>query len=365
MVKRVGFVVPGDLSTLTGGYGYDRRIIAGLQVRGWTVDIINPGEGYPWPNARTIEAANESMATLESGCPVIMDGLALGVMPEAVARIRRDHPLIALIHHPLALESGLTEAQSRLLFTSERQALEHVDHIVVTSSTTAQCLRTDFGVTPYRLSVICPGTEPAPASTGSTDGVVRLVSVGSIVPRKGFDVLVAALATLREQPWTLAIAGDESRDVLTAQQLRADIDRFHLRDKITLLGSMPPDKLENLYATSDIFVLASRYEGYGMAFAEAIAHGLPVIGTTGGAIPDTVPPEAGLLAEPGDVDTLARALRQLIENPDHRHRLAMGARLVAQRLPAWADAADAFSGVIEQTIHSRQCTPPEHNSRLG
>ncbi len=353
MVKQVTFVVPGDLATLTGGYGYDRSIIAGLEHLGWQVDLVNPGDGFPWPSTDTLRDAHASLLAMAPGCPVIMDGLALGVMPESAAQLKCDHPLIALVHHPLAMESGLTGEQSRALHASEHRALEQADHIVVTSPATAQCLRADFGVAPDRLTVICPGTQPARASTGSTDGVVRLVSVGSIVPRKGFDVLIAALATMVDLPWILAIAGDETRDPVTARQLQADIDRFHLRSKINLCGSLQPDKLEDLYAGADVFVLASRYEGYGMAFAEAIAHGLPVIGTTGGAIPDTVPPQAGLLAEPGDIVTLAQALRHLIENPMQRQRLATGAREVARTLPTWTGAANLFAAVVQKTTDSR------------
>ena len=114
-----------------------------------------------------------------------------------------------------------------------------------------------------------------------------------MVPRKGFDVLIAALATLADLPWHLTIAGDRSRDPDAAARLDADIARFKLGNRIVVLGTVSPERLAELYAGADLFVLASRFEGYGMAFAEAIAHGLPVIGTTAGAIPETVPPGAG------------------------------------------------------------------------
>jgi glycosyltransferase involved in cell wall biosynthesis len=114
-----------------------------------------------------------------------------------------------------------------------------------------------------------------------------------------------------------------------------------------VLGVLPEDRLAALYTGADLFVLASRYEGYGMAFAEALGHGLPIIGTTGGAIPDTVPPDAGVLVEPNDVKALARALRMLIENPKERGWLAAGARAAAATLPSWQDSAKLFAGAIE------------------
>ncbi len=134
---------------------------------------------------------------------------------------------------------------------------------------------------------------------------MRLLSVGAVVPRKGFDVLIAALATLTDLSWRLMIAGDRTRDRNAAAQLDADIAHHALGNRIAAPGAVSPERLAALYAEADVFVLASRFEGYGMAYAEAVAHGLPVIGTSAGAIPDTVPPDAGLLVAPGDIPALS------------------------------------------------------------
>ncbi len=192
-----------------------------------------------------------------------------------------------------------------------------------------------------------PGNDPAPLAQGSRDGVVRLLSVGAVVPRKRFDVLVAALATLTDLPWRLTIAGDRTRDRNTAAQLDADIARHALGHRIAVLGAVSPQRLEALYAEADVFVLASHYEGYGMAYAEAVAHGLPVIGTRAGAIPDTVPGDAGLLVDPGDIPALAQALRRIIGDADLRRRLASAARAAAPQLPTWRQSAEVFARALE------------------
>jgi glycosyltransferase involved in cell wall biosynthesis len=106
-------------------------------------------------------------------------------------------------------------------------------------------------------------------------------------------------------------------------------------------------QIAELYAKSDIFALASRFEGYGMAYSEAIAHGLPVIGTKAGAIPDTVPPNAGILVEPDDVPAFAVALRRLISDANERKRLAAGARAAAAKLPTWRDSAKIVARTLE------------------
>jgi glycosyltransferase involved in cell wall biosynthesis len=346
-VRRIAFAIPGDLATATGGYIYDRRIIAELREQGWIVDLIKLGDGFPHPGAEVLACAQDILLNIEPGCPLIIDGLAFAVMPEAAALICKRHPLIALVHHPLALESGLSLAQAEAFKVSEIAALRHARHVIVTGRATAKDLSRDFEVAPERVSVVCPGTDRGQLASGSSDGVLRLLAVGSIVPRKGFDILVAALAMLKDLPWHLTIAGDRTRDALAPAQLDRDLERFALTDRIHLLGAVTSEVLESLYIKADLFVLASRFEGYGMAYAEALAHGLPVVGTTAGAIPDTVPLAAGVLVEPDNVEQLASALRQIMTDPVLRTQLSRGAIQAAQDQPTWQQSAKAFAKVIE------------------
>jgi glycosyltransferase involved in cell wall biosynthesis len=177
---------------------------------------------------------------------------------------------------------------------------------------------------------------------------LRLLSVGAVVPRKGFDVLIAALASIAGLPWRLTIAGDLTRSPTTSDKLEADIARHRLADRVDVLGAVSPQRLGTLYPSADVFVLASHFEGYGMAYAEAMAHGLPIIGTTGGATVDTVPPTAGVLVEPGNVKALTRALRAVLENEEERRRLARGALAAAADLPTWASTARIVATALEQ-----------------
>jgi glycosyltransferase involved in cell wall biosynthesis len=347
VVKRVAFAIPGDLDTPTGGYAYDRRMIVELQKLGWQVDVVGLGDGFPRPDAATKAAARDKLAAVPKDCPIIVDGLALGVLPEVAKELRDEHLLLALVHHPLALETGLAQGDVQALRTSEYDALAAVRGVVVNSPSTSQLLVDDYDVPPDLITIALPGTDRGDIAEGSSDGIVRLVSVGSVVPRKGFDVLVEALAPLKSLPWRLTIAGDLTRDEATATQLDADITRHGLADRIDVLGVLPADGVAELYVASDVFVLASRFEGYGMAYAEALSHGLPVIGTTAGAIPDTVPPNAGVLIEPNDVKALTRTLRMMIENPKERQWLASGAREAGAALPTWEESAKLLAGAIE------------------
>jgi glycosyltransferase involved in cell wall biosynthesis len=268
-------------------------------------------------------------------------------LPETASQLAGRNPLLALVHHPLALESGLSVEQADALRTSERTALAAVQGVVVTSAATARLVASEYGVPAARITVARPGSDPAPLALGSQDGVVRLLSVGAVVPRKGFDVLIAALATLADLPWRLTIAGDRARDRSAAAQLDADIARHALENRVAVLDAVSAQRLAALYAEADLFVLASYFEGYGMAYAEAVAHGLPVIGTNAGAIADTVPPDAGLLVEPGDIAAFAGALRRVIEDADLRRHLAGAARAAAPRFPTWRHSAEIFARALE------------------
>jgi glycosyltransferase involved in cell wall biosynthesis len=347
------FAVPGSLDTPTGGYAYDKRMIAELRELGWRPEYLDLGEGFPYPTALTRAAAVAHLADVPKGRPIVIDGLALGVLPEAAERLSVTHPLIAMVHHPLALETGTTPENAKLLQASERAALSHVRAVVVNSPATARALIADYAVPENRITVAPPGTDRPEVMRKTPaigpDAPITLLTVGSIVPRKGYDVLMEALSAMIDLPWHLTIVG-EARDTDATARLNADIERFRLGPRVTRAGAVSTARLTAFYLASDLFVLPSRYEGFGMAYAEAIAHGLPVIGTTAGAIPDTVPSTAGVLVPPDDAPSLAAVLRRLIEDTAERERLAAGAREAAMRLPTWRGSAELFSQAIERAL---------------
>jgi len=349
VVRSLIFVTPGKLTNPTGGYVYDRRILKGLRALGWRTAVLNLGDGFPLPSAETRASAQTRLAALPTGRPIVIDGLALGALPEAAAQIRMSHHLIALVHHPLALESGLSPGDAAALRAGEGRALACARRVIVTSASTARLMVADYGVPVDRVAIVRPGNDRVaqPPARASAEAPIALLAVGAVVARKGYDVLLAALATLVDLPWRLTIVGDLRRDADAAARLHADIARFDLAGRVLVAGAVPAKRLAALYASADIFVLASRFEGYGMAFSEAIANGLPIVGTTAGAIPETAPAGAALLAPPDDAGAFAAAVRRLIEDPGERRRLAAAARAAAAALPTWEQSAALFSRAIE------------------
>ena len=340
MAADLCFAIPGDIETLTGGYAYDRRLIAALRALGWDIRHLGLGPSFPFPDAGELSMAAGAFAALAAGSLVLVDGLAFGAMPGIAAAERERLRLIALVHHPLAEETGLGAADCAALLESERRALAMTRGVIATSATTARRLVQAYGVAPARLAVARPGSDPVPAipeRSFAGDQAVHLLSVGTLTHRKGHDLLIEALARLADLPWTCRIVGSPDRAPAIADDLRRRIAGHGLQARILLAGEAAD--LAPFYREADIFVLASRHEGYGMVLAEAMQQGLPIIATSAGAIPEAVPPGAGILVPPEDVEALAAALRRLIGDPAERQRYAAAARAAAGSLPNWADTA--------------------------
>jgi glycosyltransferase involved in cell wall biosynthesis len=345
-VVALGFAVPGAIDQPTGGYTYDRRVIAGLRGLGCEVDIIDLGEGFPYPDACTRSGALERLRTVPPGRPIVIDGLALGVLPEAAKALESTYPVVALVHHPLALEAGISPPTAAAFAASERAALAAVRHFSVTSPSTRRVLVADYAVADAAATVALPGNDRIALEARPRRDSVALLAVGSVVPRKGYDVLIDALAAIADLDWRLVIAGDRTRDRATADAIEAKIAASSLGRRVRMLGAVGEDALDALHREADLFVLASRHEGYGMAFTAAISHGLPVVGTRAGAIPETVAPGAGILVAPDDVAGLAAALRVMIADPCARETHAAAARAAAVQLPDWDTTARIFLRVL-------------------
>ncbi len=348
--RRIVFMLPGPLDVLSGGTIYDCHIVDGLRRAYWQVDVLALAGGFPWPDAVALDEAARRVAQLPDGVCVVADGLAYGALPDIARHHGRRLRWVALVHHPLALETGLTAAQQQLLFASERCALAATRGVIVTSATTAAALA-DYGVAPAHIHVVEPGTQPAPLATGSPrtgDGqACTLLCVATLTPRKGHAVLFDALAGLQDRNWTLHCVGDSQRDAATTRDLRARIAALGLTQRVSLHGELDPADVQAMYRCADVFVLPSYYEGYGMALAEALASGLPVISTTGGAIADTVPADAGVLVPPGDSAALRAALARLLDEPHWRARLAAGARRARTYQHDWPVAVGRFTSALD------------------
>ncbi len=342
--RALRFAIPGDLSRRTGGYGYDRRLIAALEAAGRRVEVVRLGDGFPDPPPAERAAAAAVLAAIPDGAPLLVDGLAGGVLDGELAAASGRLALVYLCHHPLGLETGLDPDRAAALLARERRALAAAAAVVVTSTATARTLAADLGVPAERISVAVPGTDPQPQAPGGGDPPV-LLTVATLIRRKGHDVLVDALARLKDLAFESRIVGGEV-DPAFAARIKAAVAAAGLSEKVRFLGEVA-DPSEH-YASADVFVLPSRYEGYGMVFAEALARGLPVVAARAGAVPEVVPEAAGALVPPDDPEALAAALRRLLVDADARARARRASRAAGLALPDWTATARIVEAVIER-----------------
>ncbi|MGM0693389.1 MAG: glycosyltransferase family 4 protein [Pseudomonadota bacterium] len=350
-VPELTLIVAGDPDQCTGGYVYDARMVAELRRQAWRVDVVGLEGRFPLADRRARRSLAQALARLPDGARVVIDGLAMGGLPEEVERHAARLRIIALVHHPLADETGLDVAQQRAFRESEARALAAARRVVVTSAHTARVLA-GYGVPDERIRVAEPGVEAAPLAASARDHEAvtrpwRLLCVATLTPRKGHDCLLEALAGLQDRDWTLEVIGSHSRDPVHAARLLESTRRHGLTPRIFWAGERDADALAEAYRQADLFILPSSYEGYGMVVTEALSRGLPVITTTGGALADTLPPEAGIAVAPGDARALRDALSRWMDDPDVRCRLRRGACQARKGLADWQQAGQGFMAALE------------------
>ena len=339
-MQQLHLLVPGDIDTKTGGYGYDREIVAGLKARGWRVQVHSLPGSYPTPSDVDREAASRVFNTLPDAALVLVDGLAFGALPAQAARHRSRLRLVALVHHPLGHETGIDALTSLRLLASERQALAHARGAIVTSPRTVGAVES-LGVPRERVDVVEPGTHPAPVARGSDGSILEMLCVASLVPRKGHDTLFSALEhliALGVADWHLTCVGRVERGSEYGAELMRRIGDPLLAGRIAAVGEQAGAALNAAYDSADLFVLPTHYEGYGMAVAEALVRGIPVVSTPTGAIAELVGESAGVVVQPGDPVALASVLQTLLLDRSRLAALRDGALRSRSTLQTWDTA---------------------------
>jgi glycosyltransferase involved in cell wall biosynthesis len=342
------FAIPGDLATPTGGYVYARKILPLLAER-LRIEVCPLPTGFPLASETELDEAAAVLAALDTpGMVFFIDGLAYGALP-VWALEALNAPIVALVHHPLGLEEGLNPSEKAHLLKTEEKALALAEHIVAPSHGTARELTRLFSVPDRKITIAEPGILRGRRAQGALAGQPpHIVTVGTLTPRKGYGVLIDALNLVRDLPWRATIAGSLDRSPETAALVRRKLAEYGLEERVQLAGQLDEATLSSLYSSADIFALASFYEGYGMAFAEAMAHGLPVVASGEGAVRDTVPDSAGFVCAAGDMAAFAEALRVLLSNAALRKEKAEGAWRHGRTLPDWAHTADTIAHVLKR-----------------
>ncbi|MFT7840970.1 glycosyltransferase family 4 protein [Saccharothrix sp. BKS2] len=313
----VHFVLP-EPTAPSGGHEFDRRVAGLLGLREVRV-------GGRWPLDGDLRGLARALADVPDGHVALLDGLVACAAPEVLRPHTGRVRVVVLVHLPLADEVGLPARVAAELDARERECLRSADAVVATSPAAAARIAAHHGL--RGVHVVVPGVDPAPPAVG-TDGSSRLLCVASLTPRKGHDVLLAALRGV-DAPWTCAFVGPGEPP--------AGLD-----DRVEVTGPLTGAALADRYARADLFVLASRAETYGMVVTEALSRGLPVIAS---AVPDALG-GGGLLLPPGDVGAFTRALRRWFADDRWRADLRALARARRAELSTWDSTARDLAVVL-------------------
>lgn len=335
---RLALITAAPFETVTGASFYHRRLLAAWRDMGGDADIV----------ALDGPAAPDLASRFGHGEMIIVEGAAFE-SAEAVIPALQVRGAVALVHHPTALEPGTPEPRRRRLKSLELAVLPGFGRVVAASEPIADRLSSEFGVIRERLHVLVPGTDQQPRRAidpNRPDGTqCTILSLGTLSYRKGHDILLRALATLADLDWRLILAG-EPRDPAYAAELDTLVTTLGIAARVDRRGALEGEALERAWADAELFALATRFEGFGMAIAEAMARGLPVAITDGGAAGSLVPPAAGVVAPVDDATQLAKAMRRLIFSPSLRADMGGHAWTHARSLPGWPDQARALRDIL-------------------
>lgn len=340
------FIVAGPLDQATGGYQYDKRIVEGLRSLGRCVEVSELAGSFPEADDRAAEALDAALAAAETDQAIIIDGLVLGSQPNVVAKHAYRLRIVALVHHALADEHEPDSPQYAQFLESERKALAHAQCVVTTSHYTSRRLSA-LGVTAREPAVIEPGVARRQPACPTFATPFNLSCVASLIPRKNHLGLLSALSQISDLDWTCDLIGAIDRCPSTTAAVQQRIKALGLEERVRLTGPLASDALDAAYRHSDLFVLASRFEGYGMVITEALSYGLPIVTTRGGALSDTLPAGTGLSVEPGNTTAFANCLRRAMSDHAVFDALAAGAANARDYLNDWKSSIDAFNELLK------------------
>ncbi len=356
--RSVRVIMPGGVdnpATPSGGNTYDRRVCLDLPRLGWQVHEHAVAGTWPQPDSAARAELARILRESADGSLVLLDGIVACAVPDIIVPEAERLRLAVLVHLPLADETGLAPSRAEVLDATERKTLRAVSAVIATSGWAADRLVDHHGLVPGRVHVAAPGVDIAPLATGSTGttGVPQLLCVATVTPRKGQRRLVEALAAVADLPWNLVCAGGLDQAPEYVARLRKLIVQLGLTDRVQLVGPRTGPELDTDYAAADLLVLASYAETYGMAVTEALAHGVPVLATAVGGLPEAVghAPDGsvpGVLVPTDDPAALVAALRGWLGEPDVRGRLAAAARGRRTALAGWETTARSLAGALEQ-----------------
>lgn len=354
----IGFVIYGALNTLTGGYLYDKMVVEGLVALGHKVEIISlPSRSYPGRLLYSVSPHLHDRLLTGRFDILIQDELCHPTLFWVNRRFHRQTGpvILALVHHTLSSEPR-KKWLNKILATIERQYLSSVHGFIFNSKSTSkqvaslvnqQCPEVIASPAGDRFGP--PLSSAAISARNQQPGVLELVFLGNVIPRKGLLSLLAALAKVDSKIWRLSIVGGLDFDSTHTAKARKLSEQLGIEDLVCFLGAQQDKKLVEILNNSHIFCMPYAYEGFGIAILEAMAFGLPAIVSTEGAAAETIRhKENGFLLAPEDMSGLGPILHNLYHDREELTALSLSARESYIQAPRWQDTITTVESFLEK-----------------
>jgi glycosyltransferase involved in cell wall biosynthesis len=285
----------------------------------------------------------EVLDGLPDGAVVLVDGLIASTAEPLVGAADRLN-VVVLVHMPFAEADPAVQAV-------EAVVLNAAAAIITTSEWSRDWVAANLHVPAERMSVATPGVDPSPL-TDHSDGGQRLLCVGSVTAAKGYDVLVEALTHVADLDWSCTCVGALELEPGFVASLTEAVVFAGLAGRLQFVGPMTRPALDHMRARTDLVIVPSRRESYGMVAAEALAAGIPVIGTDVGGHREAIGratdgTRPGLLVPDGDASAVADALRQWLTDPEVRGRWRESAMLRRGERSGWPETARAVAAALD------------------
>lgn len=350
---RIALVIPGTLETTSGGYLYDRRLLAHLRAAGHDVEVVSLAEGsLPRRLAENLRPPPDALRSVDL---VVVDALAEPSFVRAINHL--DKPVVGLFH--MAMSRAGDGPIRPLMRAVERRFLAGLDAAIFNSEATRRDVvalgdSVPSLVAPPGKDRFEPSGMDVDAPADDTDAI-DLLYLGNVVKRKGLDLLVDALASV-DLDWSLTVVGDDGIEPRFVRQVRSRIDRYDVAPRVRWKGRLADGAVAAQLARADVLAVTSRYEPFGLVYLEGMGFGcVPVASATGGAREFITDGDSGLVVPPDPI-VIARALQTL----EDRHRLtalATGARCAYDRQPTWAESLDRIEAFLEAIAMEPEAIP--------
>ena len=343
----IHFLISENAPFLSHGNVYSNRIAEGLKANGHQVSIYSLPEDFPFFSEQSLLQCKQIAEMIPRAEPVVIDNTIFGVIPEILQNLYKHNPVVALIHVTFTSDENLTAYQREMILDLERRAQPYALKFIA-SNTYASSALTREGTDKDKVITIIPGVDHFPLKGNYPESPSALLSVADFVRPNGYVNMIKALTALKSKDWQLHCYGDLTLDADYIRELQVLIRRCELQNKIMLHPALSGKALSDAYLNSDLFIHPVNFEAYSKEAVDALAHGIPVVASSGGGNSQIIPAKMGKLFKPEVVYVLQTIIDELLDNPVLYKNLAGEASKYHKQAHSWEQSVNQFEEVISK-----------------